>query len=47
MDISALFTSAASGVTDGVTDAATVALPVGASILALFVGWRVLKRIVK
>jgi hypothetical protein len=46
MDITALFTAAATGVTDGVGDAATVALPAGATILALFVGWRVLKRLV-
>lgn len=46
MDLTTMFTSAATAVGDGIGDVAVVALPVGASVLALFVGWRVLKRIV-
>lgn len=37
----------ASGITDQVQAALTVILPIAGGILALFVGWRVLKRIVR
>jgi hypothetical protein len=40
------FTSAGSGFTAEIGNAFTVALPIGAAIVALFVGWRVLKRLV-
>lgn len=33
--------------TDQVSNAVTTALPIGAAIMALFVGWRVLRRIAK
>jgi hypothetical protein len=36
----------ASGIVDELTNAVTTALPIGGPIVALFVGWRVLKRLV-
>jgi hypothetical protein len=40
-------TSVSTGFTDQVGNAVTTALPIAGPILALFVGWRVMKRIVK
>jgi|GEM_PF-7018029 len=39
--------SVTSTFTDQVSNAVTVALPIGAAIMALFIGWRVLRRIAK
>lgn len=41
-----IFTNAAEGLGDSVTSVAGVALPVGATILAISIGWRYLKRFV-
>lgn len=38
--------SVATGVTDQVTEALTVILPIAGGVLALFVGWRLIKRMV-
>jgi hypothetical protein len=40
------FTSAGTTFTSEITNAFTVALPIGVAIVALFVGWKVLKRLV-
>lgn len=46
MDFTAIFTAAADTLGDSVTDVAVIALPVGASILAISIGWSYLKRFV-
>lgn len=39
--------SVSTGFTDQVTSAVTTALPIAGPILALFVGWKVMKRLVR